>query len=189
MPEDFSFYKGALEAVLMVAENPIPLAQLAASLDISEAETQQLLSELARSYAEGSPYPRGFQLRESGGGWRFYSHPRYGEIVGKYITAGKVNKLSIPALETLAVIAYRQPVTRAQIAAIRGVNVDSVLRTLLARDLIEQAGATADTGAGLYITTAYFLEKMGMNSLAELPDLAPYLPDEENLEEVEKEIL
>ncbi|MFC5370123.1 SMC-Scp complex subunit ScpB [Arcanobacterium bovis] len=185
---DSSFLKGALEAILMVAQEPITTSALAQALGITEAETDTLLRALAHEYESDSAVARGFILREVGGGWRYYSHPRYADIVGNFVTAGQSNKLSVQALETLAVIAYRQPVTRAQIAAIRGVEVDSVVRTLQTRGLVEQVGTTAATGASLYGTTDYFLERMGMNSLAELAPLAPYLPDNEDLEDVEKEI-
>lgn len=175
----------ALEAILMVTADPISAADLAAAVDTTEAETDVLLRELSRQYdAEG----RGFQLREAGGGWRFYSHPKYAPLVEKFLTSTASTRLSVPALETLAVIAYRQPVTRAQIAAIRGVEVDSVIRTLSTRGLVEKVGTTAATGAGLYCTTPLFLEKMGMNSLEELAPLAPYLPDNIELEEVEREL-
>lgn len=116
-----------------------------------------------------------------------YTNPHYSEIVSAHVVAEQSGRLSVPALETLAVIAYRQPVTRAQIAAIRGVNVDSVVRTLLARGLVEEVGVSV-TGAGLYGTTDRFLEAMGMNSLAELAPLAPYLPEETEIHEVAKEI-
>ncbi len=187
MNTDFSFHKGALEAVLMVVDKPVSVQELAKVLELTEAECDTLLRELATEY-EADTHPRGFQLREAGGGWRFYSHPRYADIVSNFVVGGQQNKLSVQALETLAVIAYKQPVTRAQIAAIRGVEVDSVVRTLQTRGLIMQIGTTATTGAGLYATTDYFLERMGMNSLAELPNLAPYLPDDDELEEVEKEL-
>lgn len=179
------FQRRAVEAILMVAAEPVPLARLAAAIESTEADTDALLRDMAREYADDQ---RGFHLREVGGGWRFYSHPRYAQIVSEFITAGQSAKLSVPALETLAVVAYRQPVTRAQIAAIRGVEVDSVVRTLVTRGLIEQVGSTAETGASLYGTTALFLEKMGMNSLDELAPLAPYLPDDSDLAELEKEL-
>lgn len=186
MSED-EFRRGALEAILMVSAEPVTVKALAFAIESTEAETDALLRSIARSYAEEEP-PRGFQLREVGGGWRFYSHPRYADVVGSFVTHGQSNKLSAQALETLAVIAYRQPVTRAQIAAIRGVEVDSVVRTLQTRGLIEQTGNTQATGASLYETTDLFLEKMGMNSLEELAPLAPYLPEDEELADVEKEL-
>ncbi|MFY9262989.1 MAG: SMC-Scp complex subunit ScpB [Actinomycetaceae bacterium] len=185
---DIAFRKGALEAILMVANEPVSVPGLAFAISASEAETDALLRDLAREYAESEP-PRGFQLREVAGGWRFYSHPRYADIVTGFVTAGQSGKLSVQALETLAVIAYRQPVTRAQIAAIRGVEVESVLRTLTTRGMIQAVGTTAATGAILYGTTDLFLEKMGMNSIEELAPLAPYLPDDDELDEVEREIV
>lgn len=185
---DEGYIKGALEAILMVAAEPVSVKGLAFALELSEVQTDSLLREMAHEYSSDER-PRGFQLREVGGGWRFYSDPRYADIVGNFVTAGQSGKLSVQALETLAVIAYRQPVTRAQIAAIRGVEVDSVVRTLATRGLIAQSGTTQATGAILYETTDLFLEKMGMNSLEELAPLAPYLPDEEELDDVEKEIV
>ncbi len=191
---DSAYLKGALEAILMVADSPVPAARLAETLSLDEAETVSLLREIARSCAgqetqNGEGYLRGFQLREAAGGWRFYSHPRFADVVGEYATAGQNEKLSVQALETLAVIAYRQPVTRSQIAAVRGVEVDSVVRTLLMRGLIRKCATVPQNGAGLYETTDCFLEKMGLKSLSDLPDLAPYLPDNEALEDIEKEIL
>ena len=180
------FQRGAIEAILMVAPDPVPLAQLAGVIEMSEADTDSLLREMAREYADDQ---RGFDLREVAGGWRMYSHPRYSEVVGEFVTNAQSSKLSVQALETLAVVAYRQPVTRAQIAAIRGVEVDSVVRTLVTRGMIEQVGQTAATGASLYATTQLFLEKMGMNSLEELAPLAPYLPDDTDLDDLEKELL
>ncbi|MDP9805477.1 segregation and condensation protein B [Trueperella bonasi] len=180
------FQRGAIEAILMVAPDPVPLAILAETLQMSEADADSLLRELSREYEQAH---RGFQLREVGGGWRVYSHPRYSEVVGEFVTHGQSSRLSVQALETLAVVAYRQPVTRAQIAAIRGVEVDSVVRTLVTRGLIEQVGQTAATGASLYATTQLFLEKMGMNSIDELAPLAPYLPDDTDLDDLEKELI
>lgn len=180
---------GALEALLLLAAQPMPLATLAAAIGASEAHTDGLLRQLQDEYAGRAPGSRehGFELREAGGGWRMYTNPHFSEIVTAFVVAEQSGKLSVPALETLAVIAYRQPVSRAQIAAIRGVNVDSVVRTLLARGLIEEVG-TSVSGAGLYGTTGRFLEAMGMNSLAELAPLAPYLPEESEIDEVAKEI-
>ena len=166
--------RGALEAVLMVVDEPVPVAQLAATLGLPVARTAQALRELAASYeAEG----RGFMLAERGGGWRIYSHPRYADVVGSFITAGQTAKLTQAALETLAIVAYRQPVARGAVSAIRGVNVDSVMRTLQARGLIDEVGTDPVNGAVLYGTTTYFMERVGLASLDELPPLAPYLPD------------
>lgn len=184
---DTAAVRGALEAILMVTPEPVSTRALATAIGATEAHVDTLLRALAREYESG-PAPRGFQLREVAGGWRFYSHPRYATEVAAFVTAGQSNKLSVQALETLAVVAYKQPVTKAQVAAIRGVDVDSVLRTLETRGLIQRMGATAATGAALYGTTELFLERMGMNSLSELAPLAPYLPDDAQLEEIESEL-
>ena len=157
---------GALEALLLVAREPVPLATLADAVGASEAETDAMLRAIAADYrGEGGARTRGFCLREAGGGWRLYTNPRFADVVASHVAAENFGRLSAAALETLAVIAYRQPVTRAQIAAIRGVSVDSVVRTLVTRGLVTEAGAAA-SGAALYGTTEYFLEAMGMNSLA-----------------------
>ncbi|MGV9182761.1 SMC-Scp complex subunit ScpB [Arcanobacterium canis] len=180
--------KGALEAILMVASEPVTLKALAFAIDSPEKETLELLRNLQNEYTIDAEYPRGFHIREVGGGWRLYSNPRYADVVAGFVTSGQSSRLSQQALETLAVIAYKQPVTRAQIAAIRGVEVDSVIRTLQTRGLVEQIAVAPATGAGLYGTTELFLEKMGMNSLEELAPLAPYLPSDDELEEIEKEL-
>ncbi len=172
----------ALEAVLMVADEPVPTLQLAAALGLPTARVTAILAELAAEYRGGDGRrPRGFELREVGGGWRIYSAPAHADVVGRFVLEGQAARLTQAALETLAVIAYRQPVTRGQVSAVRGVNVESVVRTLLARGLIAQVG-TEQTGAVLYGTTPYFLERMGMAGLDELPPLAPYLPDLETLD-------
>lgn len=188
MPEDAQLL-GALEALLLVAAEPVPTATLAAAIGQSEADTDALLRALSREYAgiDGDRV-RGIDVREAGGGWRIYTNPRFADIVAAHVVAQESGKLSVPALETLAVIAYRQPVTRAQIAAIRGVSVDSVVRTLQTRGLISEVGTAQSTGAILYGTTSYFLEAMGMNSLAELAPLAPYLPEASELDDVAKEM-
>ena len=172
----------AVEAVLMVADEPVPTVQLASVLGLPTAEVGAILAGLADEYrGAGGGRPRGFELREAGGGWRVYSAPAHADVVGRFVLEGQAARLTQAALETLAVIAYRQPVTRGQVSAVRGVNVESVVRTLLARGLITQVGTEA-TGAVLYGTTPYFLERMGMASLAELPPLAPYLPDLDTLD-------
>lgn len=166
----------ALEAVLMVADQPLAATELAAAIGVSVPQVGELLAELAADYeGRGSTRARGFRLLERGGGWRIYSAPEFHDTVARVVLAGQTQRLTHAALETLAVIAYRQPVTRGAISAIRGVNVDSVVRTLLARGLICEAGAE-ESGALTYRTTSVFLEKMGLNSLDELPPLAPYLP-------------
>src|SRR5690606_22743428 len=147
------------------------------------------LAELAAEYAgERGSRARGFRLREVGGGWRVYSAPAYADVVGRFVVDGQTARLTQASLETLAVIAYRQPVSRGRVAAIRGVNVDGVVRTLLTRGLIEEMGHDDDGGAVLYGTTNYFLERMGMTTLADLPPLAPYLPDLETLGELDGDV-
>jgi segregation and condensation protein B len=171
----------AVEAVLMVADEPVPTVQLASVLGLPTDQVASILVELAAEYRGGGGRPRGFELREVGGGWRIYSAPAHADVVGRFVLEGQAARLTQAALETLAVIAYRQPVTRGQVSAVRGVNVESVVRTLLARGLVAQVGTEA-TGAVLYGTTPYFLERMGMTGLAELPPLAPYLPDLEDMD-------
>lgn len=177
---------GALEAILMVVPEPVSVRHLSDVLGLSEAIIDKNLRSLAAEYRGENGRRRGFDLREVGEGWRIYSSPAYAEVVGAFVTHGQTGKLSGPALETLAVIAYRQPVTRSQIAEIRGVNVDGVVRTLTTRGLIEATGQEG-TGAVLYGTTGYFLEKMGMTSLAELPPASPHLPELDELDEIEKD--
>jgi segregation and condensation protein B len=130
-----------------------------------------------------SSSPRGFELRNIAGGWRIYSRTEFADVVGRFVLEGQTARLTQAALETLAVIAYRQPVSRARVSAIRGVNVDSVVRTLTQRGLIEDSGTDPESGAILYRTTSYFLERMGMGSVADLPQLSPHLPGLEGIEE------
>ena len=162
-----------IEAILIVADTAVSVDMLADVLDAESAKIHERLQHLATEYLREE---RGFQLREIAGGWRFYSSPDYDEDVTRFVVDDHTAKLTPAALETLAIIAYRQPVTRSQIAAIRGVSVDGVLRNLLARDLVERRGETS-TGAGLFVTTDTFLERMGLRSLDELAPLAPLLPD------------
>jgi segregation and condensation protein B len=167
----------ALEAVLMVAESPVPVERLAAAVDLPVPEVRALLEELAAEYrGDDGGRPRGFELREGAGGWRVYSARAHADVVGRFVLEGQSARLSQAALETLAVIAYRQPVTRGQVSAVRGVNVDGVVRTLLARGLVAEIGQDPMTGAVLFGTTAEFLDRMGWTSLDELPPLAPHLP-------------
>jgi segregation and condensation protein B len=128
---------------------------------------------------------RGFDLRSVAGGWRLYTRAEHAPVVERFVLDGQQAKLSQAALETLAVVAYRQPVSRARVSAVRGVNCDGVMRTLTTRGLVEEAGVDPDSGALLYRTTSYFLERMGMDTLDDLPALAPYLPDVDDLDEVE----
>lgn len=179
----------ALEGVLMVVDEPVPAAALAEALGMPTGQVLELLAELAADYrGERGGRPRGFELKELAGGWRVYSAPDHADLVGRFVTSGQTARLTHAALETLAVVAYRQPVSRGQVSAIRGVSVDSVVRTLVARGLIEEAGPDEHSGAILYRTTGYFLERLGLVSLDDLPPLAPYLPQLEALGEVEEEL-
>ncbi|RZS80220.1 segregation and condensation protein B [Motilibacter rhizosphaerae] len=163
----------ALEAVLLVVDEPVPSLVLAALVERPVDEVEQALRELAAGYAEQG---RGFELRQVAGGWRYYTAPECAPVVERYVRDGQQARLTQAALETLAVVAYRQPVTRGRVSAIRGVNVDGVVRTLVARGLVEEAGSE-ESGALLYRTTGYFLERLGLGSLDELPPVAPYLPE------------
>ncbi|GAA2196567.1 SMC-Scp complex subunit ScpB [Sinomonas flava] len=168
----------ALEAVLMVVDEPVSAAELASVLDVPQPEVEAHLSRLAGEYDRQG---RGFELRSVAGGWRFYSRPDFAEVVSRYVIDGQTARLTQAALETLAVIAYRQPVARSRVAAIRGVNVDSVVKTLVTRGLVEEAGTDPESGAILYSTTSYFLERLGIGSVAELPQISPHLPGLEEL--------
>ncbi len=169
----------AIEAVLFVVESPVSIAALAAVVQRQISDVEAALERIATGYDQPG---RGVELRRVAGGVRIYTRPALSDVVEAFLLDGQRTKLSQAALETLAVIAYRQPVTRGRISAIRGVNVDGVVRTLTGRGLIVEDGADADSGAGLYRTTALFLEKMGMRSLDELPSLAPLLPEIDSLE-------
>ena len=190
--------RAALEAVLMVLDQPASATELAAGLNLTVEAVEQLLLDLQREYdgytvkapdmeiaseAGFTSSPRGFELRNVAGGWRIYSRAEFAEIVGAFVLEGQTARLTQAALETLAVIAYRQPVSRARVSAIRGVNVDSVVRTLTQRGLIEDSGTDPESGAVLYRTTSYFLERMGIGSVAELPQISPHLPGLEGIEE------
>jgi segregation and condensation protein B len=177
--------RAALEAVLMVVEAPVGESQLAAALELPPDRVRALLEQLAGEYAAQQ---RGFELREVAGGWRVYSRADAAPVVERFIRDGQTARLSRAALETLAVVAYRQPVSRARIGAVRGVSVDAVMRTLLGRGLVQEAGHDPATGATLYATTTTFLERMGLNSVDDLPPLAPYLPGDEDLDELSGEL-
>ena len=181
--------KSAIEAILAVAEAPVSVRELSAALIVSERAVEHSLDQLYREYnGEESGYgedenrvapePRGFQLRNIAGGWKLYARDDFAPWVARFVTRSKSATLSKPAYETLAVIAYRQPVTRARVASIRGVNADAAIRQLLQRQLIREAGREAGSGATLYETTELLLAKLGLDSLEELPALAPFLPDD-----------
>ena len=168
----------ALEAVLMVVDEPVTPAELAEGLGHSEHAVEQTLRELSAQYTEQG---RGFDLRAVAGAWRMYSRPEHAQAVERFLVGGRQARLTQAALETLAVIAYRQPISRGRVASVRGVNVDGVVRTLTARGLIAEVGSEP-SGAVLYGTTHQFLERMGLDDLSGLPDLAPFLPDAADLE-------
>ena len=169
----------SIEAILMVVDEPVSEIILAQVLEKTVEEVEAALAHLVTSYDE-----RGFSLRKINGGWRFYSNPGYHSAVEKFVLDGQQNRLTQAALETLSVIAYRQPVSRARVSAIRGVNVEAVMKTLVTRGLVEESGIEHESGAILYKTTSYFLERLGLNSLEDLPALAPYLPNLDGLDEI-----
>lgn len=169
----------ALEAILMVADEPLDDLALASAVGYPETEVTEALHALATEYDDQG---RGFELRKVAGGWRFYTREEFSPVVEAFVLEGQQARLTQAALETLAVVAYQQPVSRARVSAVRGVNVDGVMRTLLNRGLLEEAGEDGEHGATLYRTTTYFLERIGIQSLDELPELAPHLPDLEEME-------
>jgi segregation and condensation protein B len=175
----------SLEALLMVADQPLDETTLATAVGAPVTEVAGALAELAGEYDEQG---RGFELRNVAGGWRYYTREEFAPVVESFVLVGQQARLTQAALETLAVVAYKQPVSRARVSAIRGVNVDGVMRTLLTRGLVEEAGEDQSTGAHLYRTTSYFLERIGVTSLDELPELAPYLPDLDDLDDLEEEL-
>jgi len=163
-----------LEAILMVADEPLGHVALSEVVGAPPARVLQELRELAACYDDEG---RGFELRNVAGGWRYYSRERFADTVERFVREGQQARLTAAALETLAVVAYRQPISRGRVSAIRGVNVDGVMRTLVVRGLVEEAGSDTETGAVLYRTTGHFCERMGLASLDELPAIAPLLPD------------
>ncbi|MFI5837785.1 SMC-Scp complex subunit ScpB [Micromonospora sp. NPDC051300] len=167
--------RGALEAILLVVDQPVSELVLAEVLEQAPERVGAMLDEIAAGYTAAG---HGFELRRAAGGWRLYTRPEYAGYVERFVLDGQSVRLTQAALETLAVVAYRQPVTRSRISAIRGVNCDGVLRTLVGRGLVEECGTEADSGAFLYRTTTLFLEKLGLNSVDDLPPLAPFLPDD-----------
>jgi segregation and condensation protein B len=172
---------GALEALLLVVDAPTGDETLAAALDEPVARVRDALHRLARAYTDAG---RGIDLRRVGAGWRFFTRETHAPFVERLLLDGQRAKLTRAALETLAVVAYRQPVTRARVGAVRGVNCDGVLRTLLTRGLIAEAGVEPSSQATLFCTTEMFLERLGLSSLEELPALAPLLPDVDAIDEL-----
>lgn len=170
---------GRIEAILLQATEPVAAVDLARALDEPVPAVERALEALRRFYDESR---RGFDLRRVAGGWRYYTRPEHADAVAAWVIDGQQAKLSSAALETLAIIAYTQPVARGRISAIRGVNVDGVVRTLALRDLIAEVGRDPVTGAALFATTPTFLERLGLDSLDDLPPIAPHLPDASLLE-------
>ena len=165
--------QACLEAILMVADQPVQTDQVARALEISPARADSLIQDLARSYGQEG---RGFQLKMTSQGWQLSSRPEFESVVSAFVTDGQTARLSQAALEALAIIAYKQPVTRAQVAAIRGVNSDGVIRSLSVRGLIREQGEDEESQAALLVTSGLFLDKMGIRTVGELPSLAPFLP-------------
>lgn len=167
-----------LEAILLIVEEPQSVVSLATAVSAPTAQVRRVVDALRRDYdGEGDGPRRGFELREVGGGWRLYVRAAHDALVSEYVNAQAPSRLSQAALETLAVIAYKQPVTRSQVASIRAVNVDSVVRTLVARGLITELFQDPETGAINYGTTDALLTNLGINSLDELPPISPLLDD------------
>ena len=172
--------RAAIEAILLVVDEPVDDVTIAQVVERPRDEVARALEALAEEYAGPD---RGFELRAVAGGWRFYTRAECAPVVERFVMDGQQARLTQAALETLAVVAYRQPVSRARVSAVRGVNCDGVMRTLTTRGLVEDAGIDSDSGATLYRTTSYFLERLGMSSIDELPPLAPYLPDVDTMDD------
>lgn len=169
--------RGALEALLFVSDEPVAAARLARLLDVAPGDVEAALADLAEEYRESD---RGFQLREVAGGWRFYTHPAYHDVIEQYVLSWDTRRLSQAALEALAVVAYHQPVTRAGINAVRGVNSEGVIASLVEKGLVREVGRDKNAGnAIIYGTTRTFLEKFGLKDINELPPLAEFAPDPE----------
>ncbi|MDQ3886355.1 MAG: SMC-Scp complex subunit ScpB [Actinomycetota bacterium] len=173
--------EAALEALLLVVDSPVGEDALASAVGQPVSRVTAALQRLSKSFTAAA---RGIDLRRVGDGWRFYTRDRHAPFVERLLLDGQRTKLTRAALETLAVVAYRQPVTRSRVAAVRGVNVDGVMRTLLARGLIEETGTDPDTQGLLYRTTDLFLERLGLSSLDDLPPLAPLLPEVDAIDDV-----
>ncbi|MCL2735920.1 MAG: SMC-Scp complex subunit ScpB [Propionibacteriaceae bacterium] len=177
---DAPWIDAEIEALLILATEPVSEVDLAQTLQAPVEETLTALRRLAAHYDETG---RGFELRQVGQGWRYYTRPEHADTIARSVLEGQQGKLSQASLETLAVIAYLQPISRSRISSVRGVNVDGVVRTLVARNLVAEVDKEESSGAGLLGTTAYFLERMGLTSLTDLPPLAPHLPDASVLDE------
>jgi segregation and condensation protein B len=172
--------RGAVEAILLVVDEPVSEQMLAQVLEEPTDRVSSALAALSEEYAGSG---RGFELRRAAGGWRLYTRGEFAAYVERFVLDGQQVRLTQAALETLAVVAYKQPVTRARISAIRGVNCDGVIKTLISRGLVEECGTESESGAHLYRTTSLFLEKLGIDTVEQLPPLAPFLPD--NIDEID----
>ncbi|MEV6301404.1 SMC-Scp complex subunit ScpB [Actinoplanes sp. NPDC051861] len=172
---DDSELAAALESIMLVVDEPVAELQLAQVLEQPVERVARALEDISARYTAAG---HGIDLRRVAGGWRLYTRPEYAAYVERFVLDGQSVRLTQAALETLSVVAYKQPVTRSRISAIRGVNCDGVMRTLVTRGLIEECGTEPETGAYLYRTTVLFLEKLGLNSVDQLPPLAPFLPDD-----------
>jgi segregation and condensation protein B len=179
-PERSTPITAAIEAILLVVDEPVTATVLAQVLDEPVPTITEALQALSAEYTAGQ---RGFDLREVAGGWRLYTREEYADLVEHFLTDGQQTRLTQASLETLAVVAYRQPVSRARVSAIRGVNVDGVMRTLVNRGLVEECGTESDSQAILYRTTSFFLERLGLRSLEELPPIAEHVPSAEVIEQ------
>jgi segregation and condensation protein B len=177
--------EAVLEALLLVVDTPVTVDQLATA---TEQPAHRIAAALQSMAAALAARDSGIDLRDAGGGWRMYTRARYAPYVERLLLDGARSKLTRAALETLAVVAYRQPVTRARVSAVRGVNVDAVMRTLVARGLITEAGVDPDTGATTFATTELFLERLGLASLTDLPDIAPLLPDVDVIDDLSENL-
>ena len=182
MTTDFQL-RAALEALLLSAETPLNLVTMAGALEVPIGTVSAEIEALVIDYNQAHDGAgRGFELREVGGGWRFYVRQSHDWALRQLVANENPAKLSQAALETLSVIAYRQPISRGQVSSIRGVNVDSVVRTLISRGLVAELYADSDTGAQMFGTTQMLLEVLGINSIDELPAISPYLPDQDGIE-------
>src|SRR5664279_3034554 len=177
--------RAAIEAILMIVDEPVGQVVLAQVLATPVPEVVEILRSLRAEYDEAG---RGFELREVAGGWRLYTRAELASYVERFVLEGQQARLTQAALETLAVVAYRQPVSRTRVSAVRGVNVDGVMRTLVSRGLVEEAGADHESGAILYQTSRYFLERLGLGDLTELPNLADFLPESTTIDQLEDEL-
>ena len=177
--------RGALEAILLVVDEPVEAVTLA---QVLETPVPQILDELRSLRAQYEADERGYEIREIAGGWRLYTRATFARFVERFVLDGQHARLTQAALETLAVVAYRQPVSRTRVSAVRGVNVDGVMRTLVSRGLVEEAGSDHDSGALLYRTSPYFLERLGLRTLDDLPLLANFLPESTSIDDLEVEL-